>query len=152
LVMTIISRCETSKRANEPELGIDNQSRREINIFAHRFDGRHGEILKAQRKKLASSFLFGISRLFTPAKLFLNAEIALSKVAPYSWNRNPGKSGAPGCGHRESRLIFQQDCSRETSAGGFTSHFMRKQLEIPRTRWKPSTGVHRLILGGSFES
>jgi len=55
-------------------------------------DGRHGKILKTQQKKLASSFLFGIFRLFTPAKIFLNAEIALSKAAPYSWHRDPGES------------------------------------------------------------
>jgi hypothetical protein len=150
--MTIISRCETSKRANEPELGIDNQSRREINIFAHRFDGRHGKILKTQRKKLASSFLFGIIPLLTPAKIFLNAESALSKAAPYSWHRNPGESGAPGGGRRGSWLNSQQDGRRETSARGFTSHSVRIQSEISGTQWKPPSDVHGLIFGGGFES
>jgi len=139
-------------RASEPELGIDNQRRREINIFAYRFDGRHGKILKTQRKKLASSFLFGIFPLLTPAKIFLNAEIARSKVAPHSRHRNPGESGAPGCGRRGSWLNSHQDGPRETSARGFTSHSVRIQSEISGTRWKPPSGVHGSIFGGGFES
>ena len=151
-MITIIHQRETHNHANEPELGIDNQGWREIHIFADHFDGRHGKIFKTQRKKLASSFLFGIFPLFTPAKLFLNAEIALSKTAPYSRRRNPAKSGSSGCGRRESSLSFLQDCPRETSAGARTSHFMRIQLKFPRTRWKPPSGVHRLIFGGGFET
>lgn len=74
------------------EFGVDNQRRREINILADHFDGRRGKILKTQQKKLASSFLFGIFRLFAPAKIFVNAEIVVSKAAPYSWHWNPGES------------------------------------------------------------
>jgi len=108
-VITITHQCETHNRANEFELGIDNQGRREIHIFADRFDGRHGKIFKTQRNKLASFFLFGIFPLLTPAKIFLNAEIARSKAEPHSRHRNLGESGAPGCGRWESWLNFQQD-------------------------------------------
>lgn len=86
----LLCECDPYKCANRLEFGVDNQRRREINILAGHFDGRHGKILKTQQKKLASSFLFGIFLLFAPAKIFVNAEIVVSKGCALLMALEPG--------------------------------------------------------------